>query len=688
MAEFFLELFSEEVPASLQKNARENILESFKKLFDEKNLSFKKSLSYSVPNRLIILFQDLQKEAIQQKEEIRGPNINSPNEALNGFLKSNNIKKDQLFIKKTDKGEFYFLSKPEKILDTKEILETNIPIILNKINWKKSMRWGDYELNWARPLKSILAIFDRKTLIFKFHHLESSNVTFLDKEFESKTKKFNSFRVYNEYLKKSGIIIDNEKRKKFIENELLKSSKKKNVSLDINKKLLDEVTNLVEKPYVIFCQFDKRFLEIPREILITTMQSHQKYFHTVDRKNNITNEFFVIANNKDIKGYIKSGNERVIDARLSDAEFFWNKNKSQSMVKKVSKLNEINYFKDLGSYFEKVQRMRKLGGIISDELLISKEKVEMSATICKVDLASDLVGEFPELQGVMGGYFASIQGFDKEVSLAVSEHYLPIGIQSKIPKKKYSIALALTDKLDTLVGFFGIDQKPSSSKDPYALRRVAIGVIRLIIENKENLKVKELINYSFLLYEEQGFKLNNTEAKKDLQNFLTERLRFYMKEKKIRSDIIDASINTYGIDNLMQCYEKAMALNKIINKDIGLDIIASYKRASNILESEIKKIDIDLSNVTDPGLFKNDYEKNLHKKIIDIRKYLTNIKNDENYDKTLSYLSSAKPTIFEFFDNVIVNDKDETIKKNRLELINMFCKTFDNFISFSKIESI
>ena len=205
MAEFFLELFSEEVPASLQKNARENILESFKKLFDEKNLSFKKSLSYSVPNRLIILFQDLQEQVIKKKEEIRGPNINSPNEALNGFLKSNNIKKDQLFKKKTDKGEFYFLSKPEKILETKEILENNIPIILNKINWKKSMKWGEYELNWARPLKSILAIFDHKTLIFKFHHLESSNVTFLDKEFESKTKKFNSFKVYYEYLKISGI---------------------------------------------------------------------------------------------------------------------------------------------------------------------------------------------------------------------------------------------------------------------------------------------------------------------------------------------------------------------------------------------------------------------------------------------------------------------------------------------------
>ena len=258
----------------------------------------------------------------------------------------------------------------------------------------------------------------------------------------------------------------------------------------------------------MICEFNNKYLEIPKEILIITMQNHQKYFPTFDKKENITNNFFVVADNRDQKGFVKLGNERVIEARLNDAEFFWKRNKSQSLVKQVSKLKNMNYFKGLGNYFDKVQRIRKLSALISDDLLISKEKIEIASSICKVDLLSDLVGEFPELQGVLGGYFAQAQGFDKEVSLAVSEHYLPTGVESKIPKKPYSLALSLSDKIDSLVGFFGINLKPTSSKDPYALRRSAIGLIRMILENNKEFKIKDLINYSCLLYNEQNFKLS------------------------------------------------------------------------------------------------------------------------------------------------------------------------------------
>ena len=276
---------------------------------------------------------------------------------------------------------------------------------------------------------------------------------------------------YNKFFNQSGIIIDQNLRKRFIEKEIQKISKRKNITIKTNNKLLDEVTGLVEQPNILLCKFNKNFLNIPKEILIITMQYHQKYFPTFDQKENITNEFLVVANSKDTKGFIKLGNESVVEARLSDAQFFWEKNKSQNLVKQVSKLKVINYFHGLGSYFDKIQRMRKLAGMISDELLISKEKVELAASICKIDLISDLVGEFPELQGIMGGYFSESQGFDKDISLAIREHYLPFGLDSKTPKKLFSIALALTDKIDTLVGFFGINQKPTSSKDPYALRR-------------------------------------------------------------------------------------------------------------------------------------------------------------------------------------------------------------------------
>ena len=687
MSEFFLELFSEEIPAGLQRNSRNALLEGFVKLFEEKQILFKKSSSFSTPNRLIILFEGLSKETKKKSEEIKGPNVNAPEKAIEGFLRSNQIDKKNLFKKKIEKGEFYFFKRPSKKINTINLIEEHAPLIFDNLQWKKSMKWGSYNLNWARPLKSILAIFDGKILGFKFHHLTSSNTTFIDKEFEDKQKIFKNFKSYKIFFKQSGTIIDHNLRKDFIVKEFEKISNKKNLAIESNNKLLDEVTDIIEKPNIIVCKFDEKFLSIPKEILIITMQYHQKYFPTFDKKGKITNEFLVVANNKDTEGYIKLGNERVVDARLSDAQFFWEKNKSQNLVKQVSKLKTMIYFKGLGSYFDKIQRMRKLGGMISDELLISKDQVELSASICKVDLISDLVGEFPELQGIMGGYFAMEQGFDKEIALAVSEHYLPTGLDSKTPKKPFSIALALTDKIDTLVGFFGINQKPTSSKDPYALRRSALGVIKLLIDNNKEFKIKDLISYSTSLHREQNFELSNDLFQKELTEFLMDRLKYYMKEKKIRADIIEASISSYGIDHINKIFRKASTLDDLIKKEVGEDIIASYKRASSILESELKNSDFKLSNTTDPAIFKNDYEKNLLKKINELRKYFTNINKDENYTESLTNLAGAKKVIYDFFDNVKVNDEDKNIKKNRLELLQMLCRTFDNYLNFSNIET-
>ncbi len=689
MPDLFLELFSEEIPSNLQKNARNNLLQNFKDFFEQEKIIHKsEGKVFSTPNRLIILFDRIDTEIHRKSEYIRGPNINAPEKALDGFVKSNKIEKKNIFEKQTEKGKFYFFKKPAKKIQTIDLLNKNIPDLLRKIYWKKSMKWGDFDLYWGRPLKSILAIFGNIKLNFKFHHLHSSNSTFLDKEFEEKTKVFSSYKLYESYFKKSGIIIDHNKRKKFIEKKLSKISKNKSLEIKINDKLLDEVTNIVESPKILNCKFDQKFLKIPKEILIITMQHHQKYFPTFDKKNNLTNNFLVVANTKDLKGFIKLGNERVVEARLNDAQFFWQKNKSKSLVKQVSELKKINYFKGLGTYFDKIQRMRKLSSLISDELLISKEKIEIASSICKVDLLSDLVGEFPELQGVMGGYFATAQGFDKDICLAISEHYLPTSLENRIPKKSYSIALSLTDKLDTLVGFFGIELKPSSSKDPYALRRSAIGLIRLLLENGKEFKIRDLINYSTLLYHEQKFEFDTKAIQKDLIEFLNDRLKNYMKEKGIKQDIIEAAISSYNIDQILKIYNKAVVLNKFISKEIGKDIISSYKRASNILSNELKDKSIELNDSTEPDLFKNKYEKNLYTKINEIRKYFTNVNKDENYENSLKILASTKKEIFEFFDNVIVNDENEFIKKNRLELLQMLCKAFDNYIDFSSIGSL
>ncbi len=687
MSDFFLELFSEEIPSSLQKNLREDLLESFNKLFDEKFISFKKSSSYSTPNRLIIVFEGLQKKIIFKSEEIKGPNIEAPEVALEGFIRSNNISKKDLFKKKIDKGQFYFFKTKSKKLNTHDLLEEFVPLVLQKIQWKKSMKWGEFDLNWGRPLKSILAVFNKTKLTFDFHHLASSNATFIDKEYEEKKKIFNDFKEYSNFFKKLNIVIDHEKRKNLIERKLNEITNKKNIKIESNPKLLDEVVGLTDQPNVILCQFDRKFLNIPKEILIITMQHHQKYFPTFDKKGNITNEFLVVTNKKDTKGFIKLGNERVVEARLSDAEFFWKKDKSQNLVKRVSKLKSMNYFKGLGTYFDKVQRMRKLGGMLSDELLISKEKVELSASICKVDLVSELVGEFPELQGIMGSYFADAQGFEKEISLAISEQYLPTGFNSKVPKKPYSIALSLADKIDTLVGFFGINQKPTSSKDPFALRRLALGIIKTIVENKKDFKIRDLISYSSSLYLDQGFEFKNEFLQKELSDFLMDRLKFYMKEEKIRHDIIQASTNSFNLDQSVVIFGKAKTLNKIIDKPDGIDLISSYKRASNILDSELKGHKLDISNTTDPGIFKTELEKNLFKKIKELRKYFQSINRDENFEQSLTNLAESKKVVFDFFDNVIVNEKDLAIKKNRLELIQMLCKTFDYYVNFSLINS-
>ncbi len=688
MSEFFLEVFTEEIPAKLQSSARNNLLKLFRDFFLSESIeTHGKEKAYSTPNRLIIHFDKIKKDIIKKAEEIRGPKTEAPDIAIEGFIKSNSIKKKDIFKKKTDKGEFYFFKKPKIKLKTHDILEKNIPNILNNISWNKSMKWGQYQLYWGRPLKSILAVLDGKTLKFKYHHLNSSNTTYIDKNLEEKTKLFKSFSEYQSYFKKLKIIIDNNLREKFIYEELKKISLRKNLKIEIDKNLLKEVTDLVEKPKILFCSFDKKFLLIPEEIIILTMKYHQKYFSILDNNGKLTNNFFVVSDNEDSHGYIKSGNESVIEARLSDAEFFWRKNKSQNMVKQVSGLKKINFFKGLGSYFEKVQRIRKLSGIISDELLISKEKIEIASSICKVDLLSDLVGEFPELQGILGGYYANAQGFEKDVCLAISEHYLPIGNDSKIPKKPYSVALSLSDKLDSLVGFFGKNLKPSSSKDPYALRRSATGIIRIIIENNMKFKLRDLINYSANLYNQQELKIEDGNLQHEIGEFLVDRLRNYMKEKEIRTDIIESAIENNGIDNILDTYKKALNFNKVIKKQIGEDVVFIYKRASNIISEPIKKKELEQISNADPGLFKNEMEKNLYKKIHEIRKFFTNVTNENEYQNMLIELASSKKEVTDFFDNVTVNDENDAIRINRLGLLQMLCATFNNYFNFSKIDN-
>ena len=541
-------------------------------------------------------------------------------------------------------------------------------------------------MSWGRPLKSVIAIFSNKIVNFNFFHLKSHNLTFLDDINSGGQRKISNYKSYLNVLKSQKIVLDQAKRKKIIIkrfNNICNSKKLKN---HFNERLIEEVVNLVEKPNVIIGKFDTIYLKIPQEILILTMQQHQKYFPLFDTDGKLTNLFLFVANLSDKRGYIKTGNQRVIEARLSDAKFFWDKNKTQSLVKQVSKLKNLTFFGELGTLYDKTQRLRKLASLISDHLNINKEKVEIAASICKADLVSDLVAEFPELQGTMGKYFAIEQGFEKDISSAISDHYLPSGLNNSVPKMPIGVTVSIADKIDTLIGFFGINEKPTSSKDPFALRRTAIGLLRIITENKLTIQLKDLVNYSTAVYREQNIKFSNDSTIKDVLIFLRERLKNLLKDKKIRNDIIEAVESSHTGSDFLALYKKCIVMNKNISKDICKNIIGTYKRASNIVDQELKGQKRNITGQPESYLFKKDEEKYLFDKINEIRKHFASIEKRESYDETLNILAEAKPATDNFFDNVIVNDENLDIKKNRLELLQMFCKTYNNFIDFSKVE--
>ena len=686
MAELFIELFSEEIPSKLQINAREKIKQTIEEKLNKREIKFNSSRSFSTPQRLVFVIDGISEKIIQKQKVIKGPKTVAPQAAIDGFIKSNNLNKSDIYKKNIEKGEFYFAKTKLKVVNILEELKSIIPETLRDYSWKKSMKWSNHDLSWGRPLKSIIALLDNKVINFNFFHLQSTNLTSIDETDENKQKKVNNFKSYLSLLKSKNIILDQEQRRKIIVKKMNNNCNSKNLKNYFNEKLVEEVVNLVEKPNVIIGKFDEIYLKIPQEILIITMQQHQKYFPLFNNNNKLTNLFLLVANLPDTKGYIKTGNERVIEARLSDAKFFWDKNKTQSLVKQVSKLKSLSFFNQLGTFYDKTQRLRKLASIVSDQLNLNKEKIEIAASICKADLVSDLVREFPELQGIMGKYFAKEQGFEEDISMAISDHYLPISVNSEVPKKLVGSAVALIDKIDILVGFFGINEKPTSSKDPFALRRSAIGLLRIIIESKLSVQLKDLINYSIITYEEQDVRFSNNSIVKDVLFFLKERFKNLLKEKRIRNDIIEAVDAAHVGNDFLELYKKSAIINKNISKDICKNIIGTYKRASNIIDQELKDKKEGFLGQPESFLFKKGEEKDLYDKINEIRKYFAGTRKQESYDETLKVLAEAKPTTDNFFDNVIVNDENLDIKKNRLELLLMFCKTYNNFIDFSKVE--
>jgi glycyl-tRNA synthetase beta chain len=684
MAELLLELYSEEIPPQLQIGARSQLKQFIENSFKEENINYKDLSVYSSPTRLTLHIRDIAEKIKIGSKEIKGPKVGSPEQILKGFTKAKNVAEKDLFEKETEKGKFYYIKTEPKSILVEDLLIKILPEALSSISWKKSMKWSDHSLMWGRPLRSIFARFNNKKLEFKFNHLETVDEIIIERDLIFKTKKISNFKEYITFLKSFKIIVDHNEREQIILKKISSVSKLKDYKENLNFKLVEEVVNIVEDPNILLASFNKDYLKIPQEIIISTLEKHQRYFPIFDRRDRLTNNFFVVANKKDEKKLIIEGNKRVVEARLADAKFFWDKDRSKNLIKQIANLKSITFYEKLGTIYDKTQRLRQLAGLLSDDLNINKEKVQVAASISKSDLCSDLVGEYPELQGVMGKYFALAQGFEEEVANSISDHYLPTGLTSPLPKKPFSYSISIVDKIDTLIGFFGIDEKPTSSKDPFALRRAAIGLLRIIIENKLVFKLRDLISYSIRLYGEQGVEIKNEKTEQETLNFIKERMRNVLKLKNIKPDIIEASISSHAGDNFLDLYKKTLLMNKYKNKDIGLNAISSYKRAANILDKAGKGI----TGRPDAVLFRKDEEKILYEKINEIRKALTVKDDNKDYESLLIKLSDTKESTNNFFDNVVVNDENQDIKNNRLELLKMLCNTFDNFIDFSKLEGL
>ncbi|MDA7741906.1 glycine--tRNA ligase subunit beta [Pelagibacteraceae bacterium] len=684
MAELLLELYSEEIPPQLQIGARDQLKQFFERSFEEESIKYKEILIYSSPTRLTLVAEGLAEKIKIESKEIKGPKVGSPEQILQGFIKAKNISQSDLIEKETEKGKFYFIKTVPKNILVEELLISMLPKALASISWKKSMKWSDHSLMWGRPLRSIYALFNGKKIAFQFDHLESSDEIIIEQDLDSKSEKIKNYKDYNSLLRSNNIVLNHNEREKIIIKKINSTSKSKDYKEIVNPKLLEEVVNIVEDPNVLLVHFNKEYLKIPQEIIISTLEKHQRYFPIFDSRGRLTNNFFVVANKKDEKKFIITGNKRVVEARLADAKFFWDKDRSKNLIKQIANLKTVTFYEKLGTIYDKTQRIRKLAAMLSDDLNLNKEKIQIAASISKSDLCSDLVGEYPELQGVMGKYFALSQGFEEDVANSISDHYLPTGLTSELPKKPFSYSISIVDKIDTLVGFFVIDEKPTSSKDPFALRRAAIGLLRIIIENKLVFKLRDLIGYSMRLYEEQGVEIKNEKTEQQVLDFIKERMRNVLKLKNIKPDIIEASISSHAGDNFLDLYKKTLLINKYKNKGIGFNAISSYKRAANILDKSGKGI----TGRPDAVLFRKDEEKILHEKINEIRKAFTVKDDNKDYESLLIKLSDTKESTDNFFDNVVVNDENQDIKNNRLELLKMFCNTFDNFIDFSKLEGL
>ncbi|MEE8560056.1 MAG: glycine--tRNA ligase subunit beta, partial [Alphaproteobacteria bacterium] len=594
MAELLLELLSEEIPARMQARAAEDLKRLVTDKLKEAGLDFEHAEAYVTPRRLALVVDGLPLQQPDVTEERKGPRVDAPEKAIQGFLGSVGLTLDQVGKRETPKGEFYFARIEKKGLPTELVLEDLVTRVVRNFPWPKSMKWGVGHGPWVRPIHNIICRFGPAESIVitlepgkGFRTTETVGHPFHAPEWFA----VKDFADYKAKLAKAKVMLDGAERRATILAEAEKLARTAKLTLKPDDGLLDENAGLVEWPVVLMGRIDEAFMDLPAEVLTTVMRHHQKYFALLDGDGNLAPRFILVANTetRDKGKAIVAGNERVLRARLADARFFWDQDRKERLEDRVSALAKRIFHAELGSVAEKVERTAKLARELAGYADADSGLVERAARLCKADLSTEMVGEFPELQGVMGRYYALNDGEKPEVADAIAEHYSPQGPDDRCPTAPVGVAVALADKIDTLVGFFAIGEKPTGSKDPYAVRRAALGVIRLIIENNLRLPLTKLFGQANHLYAEPETGFTGDLDPQELLDFFAERLKVHLKEQGVAHDLISAVFALGGEDDLVRLLARVDALKAFLESDDGEHLLTAYKRASNIVRIEEKR---------------------------------------------------------------------------------------------------
>ena len=689
MSDFILELLSEEIPSRMQKQASEYLLREFRQQTEGAGLEVGQIQSFYSTRRLTLIVTNMKSQTAKMTVEKLGPRIDSPDDAINGFLRSNNIKSiDDCDILDDKKGKRYRYIETVPAKTAITILPPIIEEIIRKFSWPKSMRWGNGNSRWVRPLRNIMAIIYENNSVNKLkinvEGLLANDYTFGHRFLKNQKIYIKGVSDYFEALTNHLVIADQGQRRELILEQISKIEKKFDISVIKDEKLLEEVSGLVEWPVALCAEFDEKFLNLPDEVLQTSMRSHQKYFSVAEKKTkSLTNKFILISNiqTSDEGNSVILGNQRVLSARLYDAKYFWDRDIDQPLIDNLRLLNSVTYHQKLGSLGAKVERIELIALELDQTLGLNLENIPTATKLIKNDLLSEMVGEFPDLQGIMGSYYAERQGYDEDICDAIKNHYMPVTPRDETPKKSLSFCLSVADKIDTLVGFWSIGETPTGSKDPYALRRAGNGLIRNIIENKLDFDfahfIEKILHKSDLLKKQQ-----HSSVREGLINFMNERFRSYILDNKYDVRICDAIFRD-DVVNYYMTLSRIQLLSQFIKTDKGLSLLKALKRINNILDPS-------LSNNTfgqiDKKIFTSDVENNLYTGIEKLRKKKSKSNDITEIKKYLSDVSILADPINDFFEQIIVNDEDKNIRTNRFFLLNSVIDLISNIFDISKIE--